>query len=185
MNHIHIVKPLGIAIIISTVICVSLVAANETVNRYTLIHWPSAVMVLGMTLGVLMVWQPLVRWQRFFAFLNHRSQEFDGSTGAYRQRSLARFLTAASRSALIAGLAGELLGIIMILTAARNPAAMEPGISIATVSLLYGLLLSELVFHRMRKRIAVDVPIASPAAELAAPRRRLRKVGGTRHAASS
>lgn len=177
------VKPLGVAIIISTILCVRIVATSETVHFYTLIHWPSAVLVLGVTLGVLMVWQPTARWRRFLAFVNNRSKESRCPANVGRQRALAGFFTAASRSALIAGLAGELLGIFMILTAVKNPAALEPGISIATVSLLYGFMLSELVFQRLRKRIVID--LATATAEQAIAKPYPQHIGSTQQAASS
>ncbi len=179
-------KPLGVTIIISTVLGVSLIALSETVHLYTLIHWPSAVLVLGITLGVLMVWQPSARWRRFLAFVSNRSKEANRPANARRQRALDAFFTAASRSALIAGLAGELLGIFMILRAAKNPAALEPGITIATVSLLYGFGLSELVFQRLRKRTAADAATAATAAaEQAAAKLRPQQIGSTRQTASS
>ena len=67
----------------------------------------------------------------------------------------------------------------MILTAAKNPAAMEPGISIATVSLLYGLLLSELLFQRLRNRIALKAATINNTAEQAAAKLRPQPAGGT------
>ena len=178
------VKPLGIAIIISTVLGVSLVAPSETVHLYTLIHWPSVVLVLGITVGILMVWQPSARWRRFLAYAGGLSYEADRPTIVSRQ-ALTAFLTAASRSALMAGLAGELLGIIMILTAARNPAAIEPGITLAAISLLYGFGLSELVFQRLRKRTAadtVDVLTDIATSEQAAGQKRPQSVVGAHHA---
>ena len=169
-------------IIIATVLGVSLVATSETVHLYTLIHWPSVVLVLGVTLGILMVWQPLTRWRRFLAFAAGRSKEAERPTIASRQ-SLAAFLTAAGRSALMAGLAGELLGIVMILTAARNPAAIEPGITLAAVSLIYGFGLSEFVFHRLRKLTTVADALTDIAtAEQAAGQKRPQPVGGAHRA---
>ncbi len=178
----HIVKPLGVAIIISTVLGVRLMALSETVHLYKLIHWPSAVLVLGITLGVLMIWQPSARWRRVLAFTPVRSKAASHPTNAHRQQALASFFTAASRAALIAGLAGELLGIFMILSAAKNPAAIEPGITIATVSLLYGFGLSELVFQQLRKRAAPDAATAATTTEQAVGRVRPQHVGSTHHA---
>jgi len=174
------VKPLGVAIIISTVLGVSLVSTSETVHLYTLIHWPSAVLVLGITLGVLMVWQAPVRWRRFLAYITNRASEANRPATTRGQQALAGFLTAASRSALVAGLSGELLGIVIILTAAKNPAAMEPGITIATVSLLYGFGLSELVFQRLRKHATADtLTVATPTEHVATARP--QHVGSPRH----
>lgn len=118
------VKLLGAAVLVSTVVGVFSMASSETVHFYTLIHWPSAVVVLGGTLGLMLVWQPA-----------------DGG-----------------RAALCAGLGGELLGVVMILTSDTSPAAMEPGISLAAVSLIYGLLLSELVFRPLRNHAARKHP---------------------------
>ncbi len=175
-------KPLGIAIIISTVLGVRLMAPSETVHLYKLIHWPSAVLVLGITLGILMVWQPSARWRRVLAFMPVRSKAASRPTNARRQQALAGFFTTASRAALIAGLAGELMGIFMILTAAKNPAAMAPGITIATVSLLYGFGLSELVFQQLRKRATPDAATVATTTEQAAGSARPQHVGSTHHA---
>jgi flagellar motor component MotA len=137
-------------------------APSETVHLYSLIHWPSAVLVLGITLGVLMIWQPSTRWRRFLAFISNRSKDANRPANTRRQQALAGFFNAASRSALVAGLTGELLGIVMILTADKTPAAMEPGITLATISLFYGFGLSELVFQQLRKRTTPDVTAAVP-----------------------
>ena len=146
--HVPVAKLLGAAMAISTVICVFHMSSSQTVHFYTLIHWPSAAIVLGGTLGILLVWQPAVRWRGFLAFVNQLSSKAKRPRTVLRKRALAGFLTAGRRAALCAGLGGELLGVVMILTSGTSPAAMEPGISIACVSLLYGLLLSELVFRR-------------------------------------
>ena len=160
-------KLLGAAVLILTVLCVLFVAPRESVHRYTLIHWPSAAIVLGGTLGLLLVWQPSVRWRVFLAFLNQRSSATKRPPTVTRKRALAGFLTAGGRAALCAGLGGELLGVVMILTSGTSPTAMEPGISVATVSLLYGLLLSELVFRPLRKMAVPDMVIGGLGGESA------------------
>ena len=165
--NIPMAKLLGAATLISTVICVLLVAPCESVHRYTLIHWPSAIFVLGGTLGLLLVWQPAVRWRGFLAFMNQRSSATKRPRTVPRKRALAGFLTAGGRAALYVGLGGELLGVVMILTSDTSPAAMEPGISVATVSLIYGLLLSELVFRPLRKMAVPDMAIGGLGSEAA------------------
>ena len=164
---IPVAKLLGGATAISTVLCVGLVAPRESVHRYTLIHWPSAALVLGGTLGLLLVWQPVVRWRGFIAFVNQRSSHTKRPRTVLQRRALAEFLTAGGRAALCAGLGGELLGVVMILTSDTSPTAMEPGISVATVSLIYGLLLSELVFRPLRKMAVPDMAIGGLGSEAA------------------
>ena len=162
---IPLIKLFGLLTLISTTFCVLLLAKSESVHLHTLIHLPSALFVCGATLGVLLVWQPAERWRVFFAFINRQSPRTAQNLPRRETVLGSRFLVSASRAALLAGLGGELLGAVMILTSGAGVAAIEPGISLATVSLLYGLLLSELVFRPLRKSVTSVAADYSPDVE--------------------
>ena len=66
----------------------------------------------------------------------------------------------------------------------RSAAATVLRISIATVSLLYGFMLSELVFQQLRKRVAPDMPTATAATAARAAKLRPQRAGNTRHVAA-
>ena len=88
-------------------------------------------------------------WLVFFRVIRFKSGQMDD-----QEKDLAgRFLETGSRAGLAMGLFWELSCIIAILMNMDDPAAVGPGMAMAILPLLYGIVLSEMVFMPMHMNL--------------------------------
>jgi flagellar motor component MotA len=70
--------------------------------------------------------------------------------------------SSASRAAIASGVLGLLLGVIGALVSMDDPATLGFYLAITLISLLYAILLSELVFHPLACTVAAKLPTQFP-----------------------
>ena len=111
---------------------------------------PSAILVFGGMLGILLLSHEADTWKLFLHFLLQQSRAFSQDD----RETLDAFLQTAGRGSLACGGLGTVVGLIIMLGNLDDPAAIGPGMAVALLTILYALLLSELVIRPMRRRLA-------------------------------
>ncbi len=114
------------------------------------IDYPSAMLVLGGMLGILLLSYDADVWKLFLHFLLQQSRAFSQDD----RETLDAFLQTAGRGSLACGGLGTLIGLIIVLGSVADPGMIRPGMAVALLTILYALLLSELVIRPMRRRLA-------------------------------
>ncbi len=114
-----------------------------------LIDFPSAILVLGGVLGILLLSHEADTWKLFGRFLLRRSDSFRQND----RETLVAFLQTACRGSLACGGLGTVIGLIIMLCNLDDPSAIGPGMAVTLLTILYALLLSELVIQPMRRSL--------------------------------
>ena len=116
----------------------------------TFIDPPSVIIVLGIVVGGALASFPPSRLSRAL-----RDAFSSGSIEPDQAKSSSAVFFRLSELAIGAGLAGTLVGLVMMLQSMDDPAAIGPAMAVALLTLLYGVLLSEIVFRSFAADILV------------------------------
>ena len=81
-------------------------------------------------------------WREFFRLIRFKSGEMDKAAKA----AAGEFLATGSRAALAMGLFWEMCSIVIMLMNMDDPSKVGPGMAMSILPLLYGIVLSEMVF---------------------------------------
>ena len=116
----------------------------------TFIDPPSIIIVLGIVVGGGLASFPPSRLSMAL-----RDAFSSGSIAPDQAKSSSRVFFRLSELAIGAGLTGTLVGLVMMLQAMDDPTAIGPAMAVALLTLLYGVLLSEIVFRSFAADILV------------------------------
>ena len=121
-------------------LCVAAIRMNSTLGSF--VDLPSIVIVVGIVCGgALASFSPS---QIATALRDGFSKDSMESERAHQSSAVFFRL---SELSIAAGFTGTLLGMVMMLQALDDPAAIGPAMAVALLTVLYGLILSELVFR--------------------------------------
>ncbi|MCP4710807.1 MAG: hypothetical protein GY869_19460 [Planctomycetes bacterium] len=114
----------------------------------------SLIDILGGTGLILLIAHGRREWGEFFRFIRFKSGEMDDEAKV----AVGEFLATGSRAALALGLFWELICIIIMLMNMDDPSAVGPGMAMSILPLVYGIVLSEMVFVPMHKNLMRSGP---------------------------
>jgi flagellar motor component MotA len=129
-----------------TALFLSAIVAAPGSSFAAFIDYPSLILVVGGTFGVLMIACDTSDWKNAGRMLSGPRKSLD-QAGC---QSAAVFFGQASRAAIAAGVIGQVMGMIIMLGQLDDPAALGPGMAVSLISALYGLGLSEFFFVPMQ-----------------------------------
>lgn len=136
----------GLVIVLVLLVLGMVVSAGRIFN---LIDTPSAIMVVGLTLG--MAWQagtPLLLVIRSFFSSNLTPEEIERAVAGWVQ--VRTFL-------VIAGVMGTFVGLLSLFHAENVMKYFFPGVATALITTFYGLLLSYVIFLPHQRRLEAKI----------------------------
>ncbi len=127
------------------------------ITARTFVDLPSAVFVLGGSLGGLLLSHNRRCWKLLWTLLQGRRDTLNRSD----RQELSCFLQTGSRASVALGVLGTLAGGMIILSDMGNLKQLGWALAATILTVFYGLLLSEVVFQPMRKTV-MEEPARSP-----------------------
>lgn len=125
-------------------------------NLKMFLHLRAFILVFGGTLSFLMIIYNKSFWSSFSSILTFKSHQIDTTT----KQKLASFCNSGGRLALVFGILGIFLSGLVYLFSLGEMESLTPALGefiySALMSLIYGIILRELFFVPMEKRLLLD-----------------------------
>lgn len=137
--------------------CLLGAATLATDHLFLLFHPPSALLVLGVTLGGSLWSTPWADMLEAF-----RTSIGGKEVTASQSRADHEVFSRMAHMAAVSGLIGVLLGLIQLLRSLADPSAIGPALVTVLLSLLYSLVVGELCLRSMAEDCLSRVPVAGP-----------------------
>ena len=169
MEHMHVNIRMVVAMF-TGLVCVIGAMALSGAHPQDLVHWPSLLVVCGITFGALAALRGLPLTGRVLVapFVRRERSEAE-------RAELVEALGVVERASFVAGFVGAMGGAVGMIAAYHEPSHIGPNVHVAVASLLYCVFLNALMVLPLKQQLTREV---APELQLSRPQAYARAVRG-------